>query len=54
VTVDFDGAEEAHHELIRRKFIVDYRPEAGIRISPHFYTSDEEIEAILQEIRKLS
>lgn len=54
VTVDLDRAEEIHHELIRRKFIVDYRPEAGIRISPHFYTSDEEIETVLEEIRKLS
>lgn len=53
VTVHFDGDGEAHEELIRSGFIVDYRPEAGIRISPHFYTSDEEIEAVLEELRRL-
>ncbi|MCZ6602502.1 MAG: aminotransferase class V-fold PLP-dependent enzyme [Planctomycetota bacterium] len=53
VTVNFPEAEGVHNELNRRGFIVDYRPEAGIRISPHFYTSDEEIEAVLEEIRLL-
>ena len=53
VTLNFDGAREAHDELIRRKFIVDFRPDAGIRLSPHFYTSDDEIESVLEEIRKL-
>jgi kynureninase len=23
---------------------VDYRPNAGIRVAPHFYTSDDELE----------
>lgn len=51
VSVDFPGAGEAHEEMIRRGFICDYRPEAGIRISPHFYTADEEIDSVLQELR---
>ena len=37
-------------ELIRRKFIVDYRPGAGIRIAPHFYITDEECAATIEEI----
>ena len=53
VSVDFPGSEEACHELIRRKFIVDYRPKAGIRISPHFYNTDDECDAIMDEIRKI-
>lgn len=53
VTIDFPGAEEIHEEMIGRGFIVDHRPGAGIRISPHFYTSDEEIEEVLEEIRRL-
>src|SRR3712207_7233097 len=39
-------------ELIRRETIVDYRPGAGIRISPHFYTKDEELEHVVREDRK--
>jgi kynureninase len=40
-------------ELIRREFIVDYRPEAGVRISPHFYTKDEELELVIGEMKKI-
>ena len=31
-------------ELGRRGILVDFRPGAGVRISPHFYTTDEEVE----------
>jgi kynureninase len=30
---------------------VDYRPGAGIRIAPHFYTKDEELELVIREIQ---
>ena len=32
---------------------MDYRPGAGIRVSPHFYTKDEEIDLTIQEIGKI-
>jgi kynureninase len=38
-------------ELKRREFIVDFRVGAGIRISPHFYSKDEELDLIMREIR---
>ncbi|MBI5946542.1 MAG: aminotransferase class V-fold PLP-dependent enzyme [Chloroflexi bacterium] len=50
VTVDFPGAEAVKQELIRRGFVVDYRPGAGIRIAPHFFNSDDECRAVLDEI----
>lgn len=53
VSVDFPGAEKACETLIRRGFIVDHRPRAGIRISPHFYNSDDECRAVMDEIRTL-
>jgi kynureninase len=31
--------------------LVDYRPNAGIRIAPHFYTSDDELDRAMAEIR---
>jgi kynureninase len=36
--------------LLARDVIVDYRPGAGIRVAPHFYTSDEELEAVVELI----
>jgi kynureninase len=41
-------------ELVRREIIIDYRPGAGIRVSPHFYTSDHELELIIEEMKKIA
>ena len=53
ITVWDDNAAALTRELIRREFIVDYRPGAGVRISPHFYTKDEELELIVDEMKKI-
>jgi kynureninase len=54
VTVAHDHAGAITKELIRREFIVDYRPGAGVRISPHFYTTDEELELVIAEMKKIA
>ena len=51
-TVAFDvphGYEVAQY-LLSRQIIIDYRPNAGIRVAPHFYTSDAELEACVAVI----
>jgi kynureninase len=53
ITVWDDQAAAITKELVRREFIVDYRPGAGVRISPHFYTKDEELELIISEMKKI-
>ena len=53
ITVWDDNAAAITKELIRREFIVDYRPGAGVRISPHFYTKDEELELVVAEMKKI-
>ena len=40
-------------ELGRRQILVDFRPGAGVRIAPHFYTSDEEVAHTIQELRSI-
>jgi kynureninase len=32
---------------------VDYRPDAGIRIAPHFYTTDDELDAAVAAIDEI-
>jgi kynureninase len=54
VTVDVPNGYEITQELLRRDFLVDYRPGAGIRIAPHFYTKDEELELVIEEIQSLA
>jgi kynureninase len=43
-------AREVARALLAREVIVDYRPNAGIRVAPHFYTSDEEVEQVVEII----
>ena len=52
-TIWDDNAAAVARELVRREFIVDYRPGAGVRISPHFYTKDEELELVIAEMKKI-
>jgi kynureninase len=46
--------KEVCDELIRRRFIVDYRPPLGIRIAPHFYNTLEEVDAVMEEMKKIA
>ncbi len=39
--------------LKARDFIVDYRPPVGVRISPHFYNTMDEIERVMAEIASI-
>ena len=50
VAVDMPHAYEIAQCLLARDIIVDYRPGAGIRIAPHFYTSDEELDMVMSGI----
>ena len=50
VAVDFDNALEISRELNARDVVVDFRPGVGIRISPHFYTKDVELDRVFAEI----
>jgi kynureninase len=53
VTIAHEHAALVAKELIRREFIIDYRPGAGIRMSPHFYTTDHELELAIEEMKKI-
>ncbi len=51
-TVAFDvpnGAEVAQ-ALLARDIVIDYRPGAGIRVAPHFYTNDAEVHVVVDAI----
>jgi kynureninase len=53
VILDVPNGMEVTRELARREILVDYRPQAGIRVAPHFYTTDEEIDHTIHEIRAI-
>lgn len=53
ISVTHEHAAAITSELLGREFIVDFRPGAGVRISPHFYTTDEELELVIDEMKTI-
>ena len=50
LAVDVPHAFEVSQFLLARGILVDYRPGAGIRIAPHFYTTDAELDTAIDAI----
>jgi kynureninase len=50
VAVNVPDALLVSRTLKARDFVVDYRPPVGIRISPHFYNTMDEIDRVMAEI----
>ncbi len=53
IGLDFDDVETAFPKLIAQRVFVDYRPGCGIRVGPHFYTVDEEIDEFFRVLDRL-
>ncbi len=53
VCFDFAGSDQVARGLNASGFLCDWRPQSGIRMSPHFYTSDDEVERFLDEVARL-
>jgi len=47
VSIDMPDPEQVSRELLAREILVDWRPKAGVRFSPHFYNTDAEIDAAM-------
>ncbi|MFL5938510.1 MAG: aminotransferase class V-fold PLP-dependent enzyme [Gaiellaceae bacterium] len=50
VTVHVPDFEAVHKELAERQILCDFRPDAGIRLGPHYFNTDEELEFALDQI----
>jgi len=53
IGMDFDGADRALAELVARRVFVDYRPGCGLRVSPHFYTADDDVTAFFEALDEI-
>jgi kynureninase len=53
VTVHVDEFPAVYKELAERQILCDFRPGAGIRIGPHYFTSDDELEHVIAEIGEI-
>ena len=53
ISVECPHAAEVCRELLAREILVDYRPRAGIRLSPHFYNSESECDFAVAQIAEI-
>jgi kynureninase len=53
VAFDVPHAREVAQALLARDVVIDFRPGAGIRVAPHFYTSDDELDAAVAAIDEI-
>lgn len=53
VAIDMPNAFAVAQALLEREILVDYRAGAGIRIAPHFFTRDDELEKVIATIAEV-
>jgi len=53
VSIEMPDSQEVCRELLKREVLVDWRPKAGVRMSPHFYTKDEELETAIAAVDEI-
>ncbi len=50
VSIDMPDSQAISRELLAREILVDWRPRAGVRFAPHFYNTDEEVDAAIAAV----
>jgi len=53
VSIDMPDSQEVCRELLKREIMVDWRPRAGVRMSPHFYNTDQELETAINTVEEI-
>ena len=53
VAIDIPDALPASRLLKSREILVDYRPRVGIRVSPHFYNTEAELDHLVTELASI-
>jgi kynureninase len=53
VSIDMPDSQQVCAELLKREVLVDFRPKAGVRFSPHFYNKDEELDAAISSVEEI-
>jgi kynureninase len=53
VSIDMPDAQQISRELLAREILVDFRPKAGVRFSPHFYNTDAEVDGAIDAVAEI-
>ena len=52
VVLDVPNAEAACTALLASDVLLDHRPGVGLRLAPHFYTRDDEVDLVMARVRE--
>ena len=53
VIVNVPEFAAVHKELMERQILCDFRPDAGIRLGPHYYNTDDEIHFVVEQLGEI-
>jgi kynureninase len=53
VSVRMPGFEGVHEELAERQILCDFRPEVGLRLGPHFFNTEEELDFAVGQVEDI-
>jgi kynureninase len=51
VVLDVPNADRVCHALLAADVLLDFRPGVGLRLAPHFYTRDDEVDEVMRRAR---
>lgn len=54
VAFDPGNAQRVHDRLIARGVVLDHRPGVGLRASPHFYNTADEVDALVEHVAEIT
>ena len=53
VTIRVPGFEGVHRELAERQILCDFRPDVGLRLGPHFFNNEAELDFAVSQIEEI-
>ena len=53
ISVRMPGFEGVHRELAERQVLCDFRPEVGLRLGPHFFNTEEELDVAIGQVEDI-
>jgi kynureninase len=53
VSIEMPDSQEVCNQLLKRDILVDRRPKAGVRMSPHFYNTNQELETAISAVEEI-
>ncbi len=51
VVLDVPNADRVCDALLAQDVLLDFRPGVGLRLAPHFYTRDDEVDLVMKRVR---